>query len=189
MSTETLRSGTELGAPPAGRWVVDTAHSSIEATARHIVVAKVRGTFREFDATIDVGEDPTDSTVTVEIAAASIDTRDTDRDAHLRSPDFLDVETFPSLRFVSTSIAHIAGDRWQMDGDLTIRDVTRPVSLDLTYAGVTTDPWGQDKAVFEAATQIDRTEFGMTWNQALEAGGVLVGPKLRIEIMLQAVRA
>jgi polyisoprenoid-binding protein YceI len=171
--------------PQAGTYVIDTAHSTVEAVARHLMVTKVRGRFTEFSGQITVAEDVTASTVEVDIDAASITTASADRDAHLRSPDFLDVETYPTLRFRSTGVTP-AGDGWRLAGDLTIRGVTRPVVLDMAFLGSSVDPWGSSKVSFSATTEIDREDFGMTWNQGLEAGGVLVGKSLKIEIEIQA---
>ena len=153
-----------------------------------MMIAKVRGRFREFEGTIHIGERPEDSRVEVVIEAASIDTRDRTRDRHLRSADFLDVERYPELRFTSTSVRAGDNDRWQVTGDLTARDVTCSVVLDLEYDGAMVDPWGNLRAGFLATTEIDREQFDITWNQALEAGGFLVGKGVRIEIDVEAVR-
>jgi polyisoprenoid-binding protein YceI len=182
--TRTVR-GHEV--PPPGRWSIDPAHSELQFIARHMMIAKVRGRFREFSGTLNIAEVPEQSWVEVTIKAASIDTGDQQRDAHLRSPDFLDVERYPELRFRSTSVREGDGDRWQVTGDLTIRDVTRPVTLDVEYCGAATDPWGKLRAGFLASTEIDREEFDITWNQALESGGFLVGRGVRIEADIEAV--
>ena len=172
--------------PATGTWTIDPAHTSIEAIARHLMITKVRGSFERFTGTITVAEDPADSSVEVEIEAASINTRDAQRDAHLRSPDFLDAEGHPTLHFRSTGVEPRGGDRWTVHGDLRIRDITRPAVLDMRYLGTHTDPWGQAKAAFSATTELDREAWGMTWNQALEAGGVLVGKTLKVELEVQA---
>ena len=174
--------------PPSGTWKIDPSHSEIQFFVRHMMIAKVRGRFREFEGTIHVGERPEDSRVEVVIEAASIDTRDRTRDEHLRSADFLDVERYPELRFASTSVRPGDKDRWQVTGDLTVRDVTRPVVLDVEYDGAMVDPWGNLRAGFLATTEIDRENFDITWNQALEAGGFLVGKGVRIEIDVEAIR-
>lgn len=171
--------------PKTGTWVIDPSHSSVEFVAKHLVVSKVRGRFDAFSGTVDVAEPIERSTVDVTIEAASIDTGDSDRDGHLKSGDFLDVETFPQLPFRSTGAHHKDGERWSIPGELTIRDVTEPVELDVEYLGVYTDPWGNAKAAFTAATELDREAFGITWNQALETGGVLVGKTVKIEIDVQ----
>jgi polyisoprenoid-binding protein YceI len=173
---------------PAGVWELDPAHSSINFSVRHLMVSKVRGRFTSFQATVTVDDDPLKSSVTVTIDAASIDTRDEQRDGHLRSPDFLDVEKWPTLSFVSTSVRQLGGNRLEIVGDLTIRDVTRSVTLEAEHLGVQADPWGNTRMGFEAKTEFNRKEFGLTWNQALEGGGVLVGDKVTVEIDLEAVK-
>lgn len=174
--------------PAAGPWTVDTAHSSVEFVARHLVVTKVRGRFADWDAQLVIGERPEDSRVDVSIRAASIDTGDDGRNGHLTSPDFLDVERFPTLTFTTTSVTPGKGDAWDVLGDLTIHGVTQPVTLAVEFGGAARDPWGNTKAGFSASTEIDREAFGLTWNQALETGGVLVGRTVRIEIEVQAVQ-
>ena len=175
-------------APPSGTWKIDPSHSEIQFFVRHMMIAKVRGRFREFEGTIHIGERPEDSRVEVVIEAASIDTRDRTRDQHLRSADFLDVERYPELRFISTSVRAGDKDRWQVTGDLTVRGVTRPVVLDVEFDGAVVDPWGNLRAGLLATTEIDRENFDITWNQALEAGGILVGKGVRIEIDVEAIR-
>ena len=178
--------GREL--PPAGTWQIDPSHSEIQFSVRHMMISKVRGRFREFAGTIEIGERPEDSRVDVVIEAASIDTRDRTRDEHLRSADFLDVERFPEVRFRSTSAGPGEKDRWDVTGDLTVRDVTRPVVLHVEFSGGTVDPWGNLRAGFLADAEIDREEFDITWNQALEAGGFLLGKGVRVEIDVEAIR-
>lgn len=179
---------TETALPAAGTWTLDKSHTSVAFVARHLMVTKVRGTFDDFDGTVIVGENPEDSKVDVTIGLASVDTGAPDRDNHLRSPDFFDVEQFPQMRFVSTSVEP-AGDSWLLTGDLTIRDVTRPVVLEMSYEGTATDPWGTPHAAFAASTEIDREDWGLTWNVALEAGGWLVSRKVKIEIDAQLIPA
>ena len=171
-------------------WNLDPAHSGINFSVRHMVFAKVRGRFGAWRGTMAL--DPADLTRTaidVEIDAASIDTGVADRDNHLRSPDFLAVERFPNLRFRSTKLERAGGDRYRIHGELTIRDVTREVVLDAEYGGQGKDPWGNQRVAFTATTALDRGDFGLKWNQVLEAGGVLVGERIDIEIDVQAVRA
>jgi polyisoprenoid-binding protein YceI len=187
MSTSAARAEAGLRLPSPGTWRIDPAHTSIEAVARHLMITKVRGKFSEFDGSFEIGERPEDTKISLTINAASIDTRDDKREGHLRSPDFLDVERFPTIEFVSTDVKP-AGDGWNVTGDLTIRGVTVPVVIESAYLGVVTDPFGNDKAIFSGRTELDREAFGMTWNVALESGGVLVGPKLAIELEVQAVR-
>jgi polyisoprenoid-binding protein YceI len=174
--------------PAPGTYTIDPSHSSVEAVARHLMLSKVRGRFAEFSGRIVVADDITASSVEVEIAAASIDTHDANRDEHLRSADFLDVDAHPALTFQSTRIETAGSDRWTLHGDLTIRGVTRPVAVDLKFLGDATDPWGNARALFSATTEIHREDFGITWNQALETGGVLVSKKLGIELEIQALR-
>jgi polyisoprenoid-binding protein YceI len=173
--------------PGTGTWVFDPSHSSVEFIARHLMVSKVRGGFGAFAGTVTVADPLTDSTVEVVIDAASFSSGDENRDAHVRGEDFLDVERFPQLVFKGSG-PHPSGSGWVLPGELTIRDVTRPVELAVEALGVLSDPWGNEKAVFSATTEIDREEFGVTWNAALEAGGVLVGNKVRIEIDVQLAR-
>ena len=178
-------STTTATLPKTGTWVIDPSHSSIEFLATHLVVSKVRGRFTAFSGTVEIADPVEHSTVDVSIEAGSIDTGDADRDGHLTSDDFLDVGRFPTLTFRSTGAHHRDGDHWTIPGELTIRDTTKPVDLDVEYLGVITDPWGNDKAVFAASTELDREEFGITWNQALETGGVLVGKTVKIDLDVQ----
>jgi polyisoprenoid-binding protein YceI len=171
-------------------WTIDAAHSGINFSIRHMVIAKVRGRFGSFGGTARLEpEDLTRSSVEVTIDAASIDTGVADRDAHLRSADFLDVARFPKLAFKSTKVERTSGDRYRVHGALTIRDVTREVVLDVVDAGRTKDPWGNQRAAFSATASLDRGDFGLKWNQALEAGGLLVGERVDVEIELEAVEA
>ena len=152
------------------------------------MAAKVRGDFKVFSGSIDIADSPESSSVEVVIDASSIDTGTSDRDNHLRSPDFLDVENFPTLDFKSTEIRE-NGSGYEVDGELTIRGTSRPVTLDMEYLGLIADPWGNQKALFSAKTQIDRESFGLTWNAPLEAGGWLVGKTVNIELEVQAAAA
>lgn len=175
--------------PQTGTWTLDPAHTVIGFSVKHLMAAKVRGSFKAFDGSIEMGETPEESSVTVSIDAASIDTGVEDRDNHLRSPDFLEVEQHPTITFRSTKVERVEGERYRMEGELTIRGVTKPVTLDVTYLGMMADPWGNEKAMFNATTRIDREDWGLTWNQALEAGGWLVGKQIDIELEVQAQRA
>jgi polyisoprenoid-binding protein YceI len=171
-------------------WSIDAVHSSINFSIRHMVVSKVRGRFAKYAGTVQLDEsDLTRSVVEATIDAASIDTGTAQRDDHLRSADFFDVQRFPELRFKSKRIERASEDRYRVVGDLTIRDVTREVTLDVEYGGAGKDPWGSQRAGFVARTAIDRKDFGLKWNQALEAGGVLVGDRVEIELDVQAVDA
>lgn len=173
--------------PDPGTWSVDASHTEVGFVVRHLGLAKVRGRFGAVEGAVVVGERPEDSSVEVSIDASGIDTRDTARDEHLRSADFLDVAHHPSLTFRSTAVRP-AGRHWEVDGELTIRGTTRPVTLATTFEGVGPDPWGGTRAAFSATTEIDRDDFGLTWNVAVEAGGVLVGKKVRIELEVELVR-
>jgi polyisoprenoid-binding protein YceI len=171
-------------------WNIDGAHSGINFSVRHMVVSKVRGRFTRFTGAVNLDEsDLTRSVVEATIDATSIDTGTAQRDEHLRSPDFFDVERFPELRFHSRRIEKTGPDRYQVVGDLSIRGVTREVALDVEYGGRAKDPWGNERIGFVARTSLDRKEFGLHWNQVLEAGGVLVGDRVEVELEVQAVRA
>jgi polyisoprenoid-binding protein YceI len=187
-TTTALRTVDGREVPSPGEWVIDPSHSEIQLIARHMMISKVRGRFREFSGKAFVDEVPERSTAGVVILAASIDTGDEQRDGHLRSPDFLDVERHPEIVFRSTALAPRGDDRWRITGELTIRDVTRSIEVDLEFCGVGEDPWGNVRAAFLATTEIDRDDFDVTWNQALETGGFLVGNGVKVEADLQLVR-
>ncbi len=174
--------------PLPGTYAIDKVHSSVEFVARHMMIARVRGRFVEFDGSVQIAEAPEDSAVEVSIRAGSVLTNDEGRDNHLRSPDFLDAERFPTLHFKSTAVELTGDGDWKVHGDLTIRDVTRRVVLDLELEGVGPSPWGDMRAGFHAETEINREDFGLTWNAAIETGGVVVGPKVKIELNVEAVR-
>jgi polyisoprenoid-binding protein YceI len=188
MPESSTRSYAGLTIPTPGTFAIDPAHTRVGFIARHLMVSKVRGSFTQVSGEIKVAEDPLASTVTVRIPATSIDTGVPDRDTHLRSGDFLEVEKYPELTFRSSRVVQASGQDFALVGDLTIRDTTREVTLNVEFEGVATSPWGQEVIGFSATTEIDREEFGITWNQALEAGGVLVGKKVKIEIEAEAVR-
>src|SRR5690242_6734799 len=171
-------------------WNIDPTHSGIHFTVRHMVISKVRGSFRQFSGTVSLDEqNPAASVVSARIETASIDTGVDQRDAHLRSTEFFEVEKFPAISFQSTKVEKSSGNSFRVTGKLTIRDVTREVVLEAEQLGVGKDPWGNIKAAFEAKTSIDRRDFGLKWNQALETGGVLVGEKIEIALENQAVKA
>jgi len=184
-----IQTATPVGAPTAGTWQVDPSHSSVAFSVRHLMITNVRGRFAKFSGTVHVGDTPEASSVEVAIDAASIDTGHEERDAHLRSADFLDVERYPTVGFRSTRVEQVGEDRLRVTGDFTIRDVTRQVVLDVRYEGAANDPWGNSRAAFSASAEIDREDFGVTWNQALETGGFLVGKTIKVEIEVEAVRA
>jgi polyisoprenoid-binding protein YceI len=169
-------------------WQLDPAHTAVEFEAKHLMISKVRGRFATVSGTLVLDEtDLARSEVAVEIDAASIDSRQPQRDAHLRSADFLEVERYPTLTFRGTRIER-GPTGFRLSGDLTIRDVTREVALEVEEEGRVRDPEGNERIVFRATTAIDRREFGLTWNLALEAGGVLVGNEVKIFLEVQAVR-
>lgn len=174
-------------------WNIDAAHSLVEFSAKHMLITTVKGTIAEMRGTLTIDEaQPANSSVEVEFDAASLSTRSTQRDEHLRSPDFLDVAQFPTLSFRSTRIEGArmeAGHSFRVVGDLTIHGVTREVTLDATFEGSGRDPWGGDRVSFSAQTKIDRREFGLTWNALLESGGALVSNDIKIHLEVQAVRA
>jgi polyisoprenoid-binding protein YceI len=176
-----------IEAPPAGTYVLDESHTHVGFVARHLVVAKTRGRFASFRGSVVIGEDPLASSVDVEIDVASVDTRDERRDDHLRSPDFFDAEAHPVMRYRSRGVRAADHGHFVLEGDLTVRDVTRPVALTVEFDGAVTDPWGGTRAAFSASAQVDREDFGLTWNQALEGGGVVVGKIVSIEIEAEAV--
>jgi polyisoprenoid-binding protein YceI len=170
-------------------WSIDPAHTTVEFSVKHLMISTVRGHFGAVTGTIVLNEqDPAASSVTAEIDVTSINTRQEQRDAHLRSADFFDVETFPSIKFQSTRIQR-DGDHYDVVGNLTIRDVTREVVLHTSDEGRGGDPWGGQRAGFSATTKIDRREFGLTWNQALETGGVVVGNDIKVTLEVEAVKA
>ena len=187
-SQATARKAEGLVLPTPGTWEIDASHSSVGFVARHLMISKVRGAFAKVSGQLTIGETPEASSVVATIDAASIDTGEPTRDAHLRSPDFLDVEKYPTLAFRSTYVKQLDETSLRLDGDLTIRGATRPVSLEVRYEGLVTDPFGNEKAAFSAETEIDREDWGITWNKALETGGVLVGKRVKIELEIQAVR-
>lgn len=178
-----------LTIPTAGTFVLDPAHTRIGFWVRHMMVSKVRGHFAEFSGSVTVAENPLESTAELTIKAASIDTGVADRDAHLRGDDFLAAEKYPEITFRSARVVGHSGDRLTVVGDLTIRDVTKQVELAVEFGGVGTNPWGKELFGFSISAEIDREEFGLTWNQALETGGVLVGKKVTIEIEGEATRS
>jgi polyisoprenoid-binding protein YceI len=170
-------------------WQIDLAHSHIYFTARHMMISKVRGQFESFSGNVDYDEqNPVRTTVVIHIDAASLSTKEAQRDAHLKSPDFLDAANSPVIRFQSTKVEQISEDSGKLHGNLTIRGVTKPVVLDVEYAGRAQSPWGTISVGFSANTTINRKDWGLNWNQALETGGVLVGDKIQIEIELELVK-
>jgi polyisoprenoid-binding protein YceI len=167
-----------------GSWTVDASHSEVGFTARHLMVSKVRGQFKDFSAVVTVAQPFEQSTVEATVQLASIDTNSPDRDTHLKSADFFDVENNPAMTFKSTKVTDDA-----LEGLLTIKGVTKPVTFDLDFGGVSADPWGGTRAGFEATTEINRKDFDLSWNVAIEGGGVLVGEKVKIALDVQLVLA
>lgn len=175
---------TDIPGYKAGTWALDASHSEVGFSVRHMMISKVRGTFAVAEATIIAPENPFELTLDAKVDVASINTKDEGRDNHLRSADFFDVEKYPTITFVSTGVRQQGGD-FLVDGDLSIKDVTKPVTFEVEFGGFGTDPWGNYKAGATAKTVINREEFGLTWNAALETGGVLVGKDVTIELDLQ----
>lgn len=182
-----LNNGAVVDRPPPGKWDIDPAHTIVKATARHLGMTRVEGRFTDLSGRIEVARSMENSTVQVTIAAASLTTGNADRDGHLRSADFLEVERFPELTYRSASVSAGPEGQWRVDGELTIRDITRPVSLAMTYGGTGPDPWGGTRAAFSATAQLNRKDFEMNWNMGLPGGMLLVGPALRIDLDVQAV--
>jgi polyisoprenoid-binding protein YceI len=173
--------------PDAGTWTLDRSHSSVEFQVRHLMVSKVKGSFEDFTAEVTIGETPEESSVRAQVNLDSVDTGDAKRDEHLRSPDFFGGGGDAVMTFVSTAV-RAEGDRYAVDGDLTIKGVSRPVTLDVEFHGTSPDPWGGTRAGFSATAEINRKDFGLEWNVALETGGVLVGDKVKIQLEVQLVQ-
>jgi polyisoprenoid-binding protein YceI len=189
MSTQNTATTTPTVAELSGDYVVDPTHSRIGFVARHAMVTKVRGAFNEFDGrgTFDA-DDPSRSHLEVTIKTDSIDTRNADRDAHLRGNDFFDMATYPEIRFVSTSFEQVDPETFRVAGDLTIKGVTKPITFDLEYTGTVIDPWGNRRVGLEGNVTVNRKDWGVNWNAALEAGGVLVSEKVVLEFEISAVQ-
>ncbi|MFH8793786.1 YceI family protein [Streptomyces sp. NPDC017941] len=181
--------GTEL--PPPGPWTIDPVHSSVGAVAQHLGISSVRGRFAEFSGRIEIAQNPGEpekSRVDAVIAAASVDTGNAMRDGHLKSADFLDVETYPEITYRSTGLEPAGTDRWTVHGELGMHGVVRPVDLDLAYLGTGADPWGGTRAAFRATAELRREDFAMNYNQVLKAGISAIGTTLRVELDIQAVQ-
>ena len=175
-------------ATATGTWVIDPAHTNLGFSARHAMVAKVRGNFGEFAGTFTIdGDNPANSSAELTIQAASIDTKTADRDAHLKSADFLDVEVYPTLTFTSTAVS-VRGSDIVVTGDLTIHGVTKSVDVTYELVGISQDPWGNTKIGFEGSARISRKDFGLVWNAALETGGVLVGDEIKLSLDVEATK-
>lgn len=186
LSTETTLASTL--SVPAGEYAIDPAHSGAEFRVRHLGISTVAGSFDGVDGTVSVGDDLSSFQTTAVIDASTIDTGNADRDEHLRSGDFFDIAQYPEITFTSTGIEPGEGDTFVLVGDLTMHGVTQPVRLEAEYLGSATDPWGNEKIGFTASGEIDRTDWGLNWNQALETGGVLVSDEVTLDIEVQATR-
>nr|WP_274637554.1 YceI family protein [Microbacterium bovistercoris] len=174
----------EIAGYKPGTWVLDPSHSEVQFSVRHMMISKVRGTFGVKSATLTAPANPLEATVEASVDVTSLDTKDEGRDGHLRSADFFDVENHPTMEFRSTGV-RLEGEKFLIDGDLTIRGITKPATFDFDFGGFGTDPYGNYKAGATAKTVINREDFGLTWNAALETGGVLVGKDVTIELDLQ----
>jgi polyisoprenoid-binding protein YceI len=187
MSTTEARVIQGVEMPPAGTYTFDPAHTTVEFIGRHMFT-KTRGRFTEAEGTIVIGEHPEDASVDVTIEAASLQSNLEQRDGHLKSPDFLNVDGYPTITFKSTGFRHTGGTSFELDGDLTIKDVTNPVTLKGEFLGTGTDPYGKVSAGFSASTSFEREDWDMTWNMALETGGWLVGKTVTVEVEVEALK-
>ena len=182
-----LRTHDDRLVPVAGTYEIDTTHTAVEFVAKHLRISKVRGRFKDVSGRITIAEEPEDSHVEVRIGAASLDTGNTERDAHLRSADFFDVERYPTITFQSTAVQALPGASWEVTGDLTLLDKTRAVRLVVDFEGAEVSPNRDERIGFSAETEVRREDFGLVWNEVLETGGVLIGHTVRIELTVQAV--
>jgi len=173
--------------PTAGTWELDTTHTDVSFTARHLMVTKVRGRFPVQSGTVTIAENPLESSVVAVIDVAGVNSGEQGRDDHLRNSDFFEVEKYPTITFRSTKVEAAGDGEYKVTGDLTIKDVTRPVTLDLEYLGTIASPWGDQRAGFSATAEISRKEWGIEYNMALEAGGVVIGDKVKLNIDAEAV--
>ncbi|MRG58457.1 polyisoprenoid-binding protein [Agromyces sp. CFH 90414] len=181
----TTASTIEIPGYRVGTWTIDPSHSEVGFQIRHLMISKVKGKFERFTATFTTAENPLESSVTASAEVASVNTNEPNRDGHLRTGDFFDAETYPTIDFVSTGVRVEGGD-FKVDGDLTIRGITRPVTFDFEFGGFGGDPYGNYKGGATAKAEINREDFGLTWNSTLETGGVLLGDKVTITLELQA---
>ena len=186
--TTTTRQVEGLELPEPGTFSIDSGHSSVGFVVRHMMVSKVRGRFANFDGRIVVGETPAESSVEVSIESASVDTKEENRDAHLRSPDFFDVEKYPTWTFASSKLVPTGKGHFDLEGELTLHGVTRPITLEVEQEGVAVDPYGNERIGFSASTELNREDWGVTFNMAMEAGGVVVGKTVKLELEIEAVR-
>jgi polyisoprenoid-binding protein YceI len=170
-------------------WKVDTTHSKIGFSARHMVIAEVEGQFRNFDLNVDAGENFSDSEINLTIQTASIDTGNTDRDNHLKSSDFFDAVNNPEIKFTSTSFEKINDEEFKLKGDLTIRGITKPVDLDVVYGGRVKDPWGNDRVGFHIEGKVNRFDYDLKWNSFMETGGAVVGKMIKLICHVELIRS
>jgi polyisoprenoid-binding protein YceI len=192
MSNQTvnvLRTRDDRVIPVAGVYEIDGAHTSVEFVGRHLMITKVRGRFGDVRGQITIDEDPEKSHVEVEIGVASVSTGNDDRDAHLKNADFFDVEHYPTITFTSTAVKPLRDNAWEVAGDLTVHGTTKSVTLQVDFDGGGASPMGDERIGFSAATEVNREDFGLTWNVSLETGGLLVGKTARIELAVQAIAA
>ena len=176
-----------LATLPAGTFTIDPSHSRVGFSARHAMVTKVRGSFNEFTGAAVVADGV--ASINIEINVASVDTRSADRDGHLQSGDFFDVANFPKITFASTSVKDSGSDKLSVEGNLTIKDVTKPITIEFEYSGTATDPFGNARFGFEGVAEINRKDFGLTWNAALETGGILVSENIKLEFEISTIAA
>ncbi|GHE14899.1 YceI family protein [Streptomyces alanosinicus] len=185
---ETTAAGTDLTAL-SGDYTIDPAHTTIGFTARHAMVTNVKGGFHDFSGTLHLdGADPAGSTAALDVTMASIDTGNADRDGHLKSADFFKTDEFPAMTFRSTKAEALGGDEYRITGDLSLLGVTKPITIDLEFNGAATDPFGNERVGFEGKAEILRSEWGLTWNAALETGGVLVSDKIKLNFDISAIK-
>ncbi len=175
-------------AVPTGTWSVDPAHSRVEFQVKHLGIATVRGVFRQFEGTLEIGDDPSTSRAYGSVEVASIDTNETRRDEHLRSPDFFDAASHPTIAFRSTAIERIDDETFRVTGELEMHGQTRPITLTAEFTGTESDPWGNDRVGLEVSGQLDRGEYGMTFNQVLGSGNLMVSEKVKLHLDISAVK-
>jgi len=176
-----------LSTLPAGTYTIDASHSRVGFSARHAMVTKVRGSFNDYTGSAVVADGA--ATISIDINVASVDTRSADRDGHLQSPDFFDVANFPKLTFSSTSVKDAGSDKLVVEGNLTIKDVTKPITIEFEYSGTAVDPYGNARYGFEGSSDINRKDFGLVWNAALETGGVIVSDNIKLEFEISTILA
>lgn len=189
LGTVTLgRSAAAAPLPPPGKWTVDPVHSAVTLTARHLGIASISGTIGDFSATIQIAEPVEESTVRAVLKADSLTTGNKMRDDHLRSADFMDVSVFPEIVYEGTSVTPVSGERWTVEGTLTLHGESKPLQLDLSYLGTGADPWGGQRAAFRAATELKREDFAVDWNESLPTGAVLIGSVVQVTLDIEAVQ-